>query len=165
LAVGILVPLVMLNNALQELLRSWLGGAAPTLLLQGTLLAVLVAYMARFLAVGFNPIESGLQRVTHSLDEASIGMGVSGLALVRKVHIPLLRTSLASAATLVFVDLMKEMPITLITRPFGWDTLAVRVFNMTSIGEWERAALPSIAIVLAGLIPVALLTRRGAHVA
>jgi iron(III) transport system permease protein len=165
LAVGILVPMVMLNNVLQDSLRSLFGSAAPTLLLQSSLLAVLLAYMARFLAVGFNPVESGLQRVTHNLDEAAIGMGVCGLSLVRKVHMPLLRTSLASAATLVFVDVMKEMPITLITRPFGWDTLAVRIFNMTSIGEWERAALPAIAIVAVGLIPVAMLTRRGAHVA
>jgi iron(III) transport system permease protein len=165
LAVGILVPLVMLNNTLQEGLRVLFGAAAPTLLLQSSLLAVLLAYLARFLAVGFNPIESGLQRVTHNLDEAAIGMGVAGLALLRRVHVPLLRTSLASAATLVFVDVMKEMPITLITRPFGWDTLAVRIFNMTSIGEWERAALPAIAIVAVGLIPVAMLTRRGAHVA
>jgi iron(III) transport system permease protein len=165
LAVGILVPLVMLNNVLQDALRSIFGSGAPTLLLQSTLIAVLLAYMARFLAVGFSPVESGLQRVTHNLDEAAIGMGICGLSLVRKVHVPLLRTSLASAATLVFVDVMKEMPITLITRPFGWDTLAVRIFNMTSIGEWERAALPAIAIVAVGLIPVAMLTRRGSHVA
>ncbi|HWK74242.1 MAG TPA: iron ABC transporter permease [Povalibacter sp.] len=165
LAVGILVPVILLNNFLQDLLRSWLGASAPVLLLQGTLLTVLIAYLARFLAVGFNPIESGLQRVTHSIDEAAIGLGVVGGALLRKVHVPLLRTSLATAATLVFVDVMKEMPITLITRPFGWDTLAVRVFEMTSEGEWERAALPAVAIVLVGLVPAAMLTRRGAHVA
>lgn len=165
LAVGILVPVILLNNFLQEQLRSWLGAAAPVLLLQGTLLTVLIAYLARFLAVGFNPIESGLRRVTHSIDEAAIGLGVVGGALLRKVHVPLLRTSLATAATLVFVDVMKEMPITLIARPFGWDTLAVRVFEMTSEGEWERAALPSVAIVLVGLVPAAMLTRRGAHVA
>lgn len=165
LAVGILVPLIALNNALQDLLHSLFGLSAPTLLLQSTLLSVLLAYLARFLAVGFNPVESGLQRVTHSLDEAAIGLGVAGLSLVRKVHIPLLRTSLATAATLVFVDVMKEMPITLITRPFGWDTLAVRVFEMTSEGEWERAALPAVAIVAVGLLPAAMLTRRGAHVA
>jgi iron(III) transport system permease protein len=76
-----------------------------------------------------------------------------------------LRTSLTTAAILVFVDVMKEMPITLIARPFGWDTLAVRVFEMTAEGEWERAALPALAIVLVGLIPAALLTRRGEHVA
>jgi len=165
LAVGIVVPLVLLNNFLQGLLRDWFGPSAPVLLLQGTLLAVLIAYMARFLTVGFNPVESGLQRITRSIDEASASLGVVGTQLIRKVHVPLLRTSLATAATLVFVDVMKEMPITLITRPPGWDTLAVRVWEMTSEGEWERAALPAVAIVLVGLIPAAMLTRRGAHVA
>jgi iron(III) transport system permease protein len=165
LAVGIVVPIVLLNNQLQEWLRTWLGPSAPTLMLQGTLLAVLIAYLARFLTVGFNPIESGLQRVTRSIDEAAASLGVVGGELIRKVHVPLLRTSLATAATLVFVDVMKEMPITLITRPPGWDTLAVRVWEMTSEGEWERAALPAVAIVLVGLVPAAMLTRRGAHVA
>jgi iron(III) transport system permease protein len=165
LAVGVLVPIIFLNNALQDLLRGWLGEGAPVLMFQGTLMAVLLGYMARFLAVGFNPIESGLQRITRSVDEAAISLGVSGAALLRRVHLPLLRTSLATAATLVFVDVMKEMPITLIVRPFGWDTLAIRVFEMTAEGEWQRAALPAVAIVLAGLVPVALLTRRGAYVA
>lgn len=165
LAVGTLFPLILLNNALQDGLRMLMGDGAPAVLLQGTLLAVLLAYMARFLAVGFHPVESGLERVTPAIDEAAIGMGTSGLALVRKVHVPLLRTSLVTAAIMVFVDVMKEMPITLITRPFGWDTLAVRVFNMTSIGEWERAALPALAIVLVGLIPAGLLARGSSHVA
>ena len=165
LAVGILVPIVALNNVLQDLLRMWMGPAAPSLLLQGTLLTVLLAYFARFLAVGFHPVESGLHRITPSIDEASIGLGVSGARMLRRVHMPLLSTSLATAATLVFVDVMKEMPITLIARPFGWDTLAVRVFEMTAEGEWERAALPAVAIVLVGLIPAALLTRRGEYVA
>jgi iron(III) transport system permease protein len=159
------VPVIALNNVLQGMLRSWLGEGAPTLLLQSTLLAVLVAYLARFLAVGFNPVESGLQRITSSLDEAAISLGAGGTALLRRVHLPLLRTSLATAATLVFVDVMKEMPITLIFRPLGGDTLAIRVFEMTSEGEWERAALPAIAIVLVGLVPAALLTRRGGDVA
>lgn len=165
LAIGILVPIIALNNVLQDSLRAWFGSAAPTLLLQGSLLTVLLAYFARFLAVGFNPVESGLERITASLDEASISLGVAGRNLLRHVHLPLLRTSLATAAILVFVDVMKEMPITLIARPFGWDTLAVRVFEMTAEGEWERAALPAVAIVLVGLIPAALLTRRGEYVA
>lgn len=165
LAVGILVPIIGLNNVLQQWLSSWLGDSAPSLLLQGTLVTVLLAYFARFLAVGFNPIESGLNRITTTIDEAAMTLGVAGGALLRRVHVPLLRTSLASAAILVFVDVMKEMPITLIARPFGWDTLAVRVFEMTSEGEWERAALPALAIVLVGLIPAAMLTRRGEHVA
>lgn len=165
LAVGIFVPLAWFNNQLQAGLDAVLGDAAPSIYLQGTLVTVLVAYLARFLAVGFGPVESSLQRVTRSLDEAAISLGVSGAALLKRVHLPLLRTGIATGAALVFVDVMKEMPITLITRPFGWDTLAVRVFEMTTEGEWERAALPAVVIVLAGLIPVALLTRRGAHVA
>jgi iron(III) transport system permease protein len=165
LAIGMLVPIIAFNNVLQDALRAVLGQAAPSLLLQGTLLTVLLAYFARFLAVGFHPVESGLQRITSSIDEAAISLGVAGAALLRRVHVPLLRTSLATAAILVFVDIMKEMPITLIARPFGWDTLAVRVFEMTAEGEWERAALPSIAIVLVGLIPAALLARRGDYVA
>jgi iron(III) transport system permease protein len=79
--------------------------------------------------------------------------------MLRRVHLPMLRGGLLSAAALVFVDVMKEMPITLMTRPFGWDTLAVRIFEMTSEGEWERAALPAVALVLAGLLPIALLIK------
>jgi iron(III) transport system permease protein len=88
---------------------------------------------------------------------------VTGLAQIARVHVPLLRPGLAAALALVFVDVMKEMPITLMTRPFGWDTLSVRVFELTSEGEWQRAALPSLAIVAAGLLPVWLLTRTPAR--
>lgn len=165
LAVGILVPLIALNNAVHHVFVALFGDGLAPPVLQGTLLAVLLAYLARFLAVGFQPIDSGFHRITRNLDEASINLGVTGARLVRKVHLPLLRTSLTTAAALVFVDVMKEMPITLITRPLGWDTLAVRVFEMTSEGEWERAALPAAAIVLVGLVPAAMLTRRGADVA
>lgn len=165
LAVGIFVPLAWFNNELQALLTTVFGRHAPALYIQGTVVTVLLAYMARFLAVGFNPVESSLQRVTRNIDEAALTLGVSGPALLKRVHLPLLRTGIATGAALVFVDVMKEMPITLLTRPFGWDTLAVRVFEMTTEGEWERAALPAVVIVLAGLIPVALLTRRGVHVA
>ena len=132
----------------------------PTGSRQGTLLVMLLAYLVRFLAVGFHPIDSNMQRMTRSLDEASQTCGVSGVNMLRRVHLPILRGGIFTAATLVFVDVMKEMPITLMTRPFGWDTLAVRIFEMTSEGEWERAALPAVALVLAGLMPMILLTRR-----
>lgn len=97
-----------------------------------------------------------MQRITRNLDEAARTFGVSGLQMLRRVHLPMLRGGLFSTAALVFVDVMKEVPITLMTRPFGWDTLAVRIFEMTSEGEWERAALPAVALVLAGLLPIAL---------
>ena len=105
--------------------------------LQGTLLAMLIAYLARFLAVGAGPVESGLERIHRHLDEvAAIARRCAASPRLRRVHLPLLRGSLFAAAVLVFVDLMKELPITLMTRPFGFETLAVRVFEMAAEGEW-----------------------------
>ena len=159
LAVGIFIPVAWLDNQLIGWLKphGWEG----TAILKGTLLVMLLAYAVRFLAVGFGSIDSGLQRITRSIDEAARVMGSHTWSLLSRIHLPMLRASLFTAAALSFVDIMKEMPITLMTRPFGWDTLAVRVFEMTSEGEWERAALPSVAIVLAGLLPVMFLASRG----
>jgi len=157
LAVGTYIPIAWMDAKLGEF--GHLFGHTSGQILQGTLLTMLVALAVRFMAVGFSPIDSHLQRVTRSVDEAARSLGVSGASLLRRVHLPIVRAGLLTAMTLVFVDVMKEMPITLMTRPFGWDTLAVRVFEMTSEGEWERAALPAVAIVLAGLIPIIMLTR------
>jgi iron(III) transport system permease protein len=165
LAVGLFAPVAMANDGLQTWLDTRWGEAAPQLFLQGTLLTMLVAYLARFLAVGAGPVEGGLARIHGNLDEASVTLGVRGLTRLRRVHLPLLRGSLLAAAVLVFVDLMKELPITLMTRPFGFETLAVRVFEMAAEGEWTRAALPSVLIVAAGLVPVWLLARRITRVA
>ena len=129
-------------------------------ILTGTIITVLFAYTVRFLAAGFNSISSSMHRITRSLDEASILLGITGAKLLRRIHMPILKNGLYTAAMLVFVDVMKEMPITLMTRPFGWDTLAVKIFELTSEGEWQRAAIPSITLVLAGLIPLILLNRK-----
>jgi iron(III) transport system permease protein len=159
LAVGIFIPVAWLDNLIIDWLKTqgWQG----TEVLKGTLLVMLLAYAVRFLAVGFGPVDSGLQRITRNIDEAARVMGTNTYALLSRVHLPMLKASLFTAAALAFVDIMKEMPITLMTRPFGWDTLAVRVFEMTSEGEWERAALPSVAIILAGLVPIIFLAGRG----
>lgn len=162
LAVGLYIPVASLDNWLIDAGRAGFGFEG-TEILKGTLLVMLLAYLVRFLAVGFGPVDSGLHRITRNVDEAAKNLGTGSAGLLRRVHLPLLRASLLTAAALAFVDIMKEMPITLMTRPFGWDTLAVRVFEMTSEGEWERAALPSLAIVIAGIIPVILLTWRGAQ--
>lgn len=162
LAVGLFIPVAALDNWLIDTGRAWFGFDG-TEILKGTLLVMLLAYLVRFLAVGFGPIDSGLHRITRNVDEAARNLGTSAAGLLTRVHLPMLRASLLTAATFAFVDIMKEMPITLMTRPFGWDTLAVRVFEMTSEGEWERAALPSLAIVIAGIIPIILLTWRGTH--
>jgi iron(III) transport system permease protein len=162
LAVGLFIPVAWLDNWLIDTGQAWFGFEG-TEVLKGTLLVMLLAYLVRFLAVGFGPIDSGLHRITRNVDEAARNLGTGAAGLLARVHLPMLRASLLTAAAFAFVDIMKEMPITLMTRPFGWDTLAVRVFEMTSEGEWERAALPSLAIVIAGIIPIILLTWRGAH--
>jgi len=157
LAVGIFIPVAWLDNQLIDTFE--LDGQ----LLGGTLVVMLLAYSARFLAVSHGPVESGLARISRSVDEAAQSLGVVGIRRLRRIHLPMLRVSLLTAAALTFVDIMKELPITLMTRPFGWDTLAVRVFEMTSEGEWERAALPAAAIALVGLLPVIYLIRNTEH--
>ena len=112
LAVGIFVAFAWLDRAVPPSLRDFLG-IAPGALLQGSVTAMLVAYMIRFLAVGFGPLESALHRVTRSIDEAATALGQGGVRLLDRVHLPLLRGGLATAAVLVFVDVLKEMPITL----------------------------------------------------
>lgn len=161
LAVGFFVAVVRFGEALGAI-GGWLSGGGSPVVLTGTVTVLLLAYCARFLAVGHGPVESAMQRIRPSLDDAARGMGVGGLALLTRVHVPILRAGIATAALLVFVDVMKELPITLMTRPFGWDTLGVRVFQLTSEGHWQRAALPALAIVIAGLVPVLLLNRRSA---
>ena len=153
LAVGIFIPMAWLDNHL--IAAGWIQSP----LLQGTLLAMLLAYLVRFLAVAHGPIDSQMHRITRSMNEVSHSLGVYGINLRIRVHLPILRGGILTAAALVFVDVMKEMPITLMTRPFGWDTLAVRVFEMTSEGQWEYAALPALALVIAGLVPVIFLVR------
>lgn len=160
LAVGFYLPVAWLD-------RLWIhvgeaiGVADPRPILSGTLIVMLLAYLVRFLAVGVHPVEAALQRVTPNMDEAARNLGSSARNLLWRIHLPLLQGGLSTAIVLVFVDVMKEMPITLMTRPFGWDTLAVRIFEMTSEGEWQRAALPAATLVVAGLIPVILLMRSG----
>ena len=158
LAIGLYVPVASFSTWVFE-------RHGIELLLEGGLLLLLVAYGIRFLAVAHAPVSGGLLRIRPSLVEASRSMGVTGARQLCRVHWPLLRGSFATAALLVFVDTMKEMPITLMMRPFGWDTLATRVFELTSEGEYARAALPSLAIALVGLVPVIALTRRRGNAA
>lgn len=157
LAVGIFIPVAWLDNQLIALFG--LDGQ----ILGGTLVVMLLAYCARFLAVGFGSVEAGLGRITRSIDEAAQSLGVIGARRLTHIHLPMLRVSLLTALAMTFVDIMKELPITLMTRPFGWDTLAVRVFEMTSEGEWERAALPAIVIVIVGMLPTYWLIKHTEH--
>lgn len=162
LAVAVMLAFSYLDNHLVIPLSNWLGGAGKPLLL-GSLGALLLAYLVRFMAVAYGPLESSLARIRPSLPQASRSLGVGGPQLFLRVYLPLLVPGAMSAALLVFVDVLKEMPATLLMRPFGWDTLSVRVFEMTSEGEWARAALPALSLVLVGLLPVIGLIRRSAR--
>lgn len=154
LAIGLFVPLAWLS----KLLIAHIG--LTNLLLTGGIFALLLGYSIRFFAVAYRPLDSQMQRLSTHFEEVSESLGVVGLKKWQQVILPLLRPGLLTALALVFVDIMKEMPLTLMTRPFGWDTLAVQIFELTSEGEWSMAAVPAIAIVLAGLLPVYLLNKQ-----
>ncbi|MGV0954108.1 MAG: ABC transporter permease [Fluviibacter sp.] len=158
LAVGVFIPIAWLDNQLVHV-ASWFHWDIQQVL-KGSLLVMLLALAARFLAVAYQPIDAAMQRITRNQGDAARSLGLSPKQTLLRLQLPMVRGGLLTGALIVFVDVMKEMPITLMTRPFGWDTLAVRVFEMTSEGMWERAALPSLAIVLAGLLPVILLVRK-----
>ncbi len=159
LAVGIVLPIVWADNLLQIVISS-VFNIEPGPILQGTVLVMLAAYLVRFLAVGFGSVDSAMQNIKPSLDEAASILGKSSKETLVRIHLPLLQKGLLTAMVLSLVDVIKEMPITLMTRPFGWDTLAVKIYELTSEGEWARAALPGLYLVIAGMIPVFILIRK-----
>ena len=155
LAVGIMLLFTWIDVGIDTLI-----GGGTGLLLSSSVIALLFAYLVRFLAVAHGPVESAMERITPSIQQAARSLGATHREVLWRIYLPILRPGLFTAALLVFVDIMKEMPATLLLRPFDWDTLAIRIFEMTSEGEWERAALPALTLVLVGLIPVILLVRR-----
>ena len=158
LAVGVFIPIAWIDNQLLPIAQAL--GWDTLQILKGSVAVMLLALAARFMAVGFQPLDGAMQRISYNQEDAARTLGVSERGLLRRLHIPLMRGGVFTAVLMVFVDVMKEMPITLMTRPFGWDTLAVRVFEMTSEGMWQKAALPSLLIVLAGIVPVILLVKK-----
>lgn len=162
LAVGVMMVFTLLDReVLWPLLRHFLpSGQVAGQILLGSVAALIVAYVIRFFSVGLGPVQSGLERIRPQLQEAAQSLGHSQWQVIRRLYLPMLTPSLMTALILVLVDVMKEMPATLLLRPFGWDTLSVRVFEMTSEGEWQRAALPALTLVLVSIIPVILMMRR-----
>lgn len=158
LAVGLVLPLGYFEQQLQNFLVQF--GVAPRQWLLGSVYALLIGYIVRFLTVALGPLDSSFAQIRPSIPEAALSLGARRWEIIWRVYIPMIRPGLLTALLLVFVDVMKEMPITLLMRPFGWDTLAVRIFELTSEGEWQRAALPALTLVLVGLIPVYLVIRR-----
>ena len=159
LAVGIVISFTALEKSLLFPLQAF-WGMEPRSLLVGTVLALLAAYGIRFLAVASGPLDASLLRIKPSIPDAARTLGARPVELLWRIYLPMLRPGLVTAAILVFVDVIKEMPATLLLRPYGWDTLAVRIYEMTSEGEWQRAALPALTIVLLGLLPVIISIKR-----
>ena len=158
IAVGVLIPFTWLDRHLGH----WFGllsDTEPGLLLSGTIAILVFAYLVRFLALSLNTVDAGLAKIKPSMDEAGRSLGFSGFRLLRTVHIPILRGSLLTAVLLVFVDVLKELPATLILRPFNFNTLAVRTYELANEERLADAAFPALAIVLAGIIPVIILSR------
>lgn len=162
LAVGVFIPTAFADRIMGDLVHT-VTGMDGTSYLQGTLLVMIAAYAVRFMAVAYHPIDSAVQRIKPSITDTARIMGLKGLSIFHRVYAPLVKKGILTGLILVIVDVMKEMPITLMTRPFGFDTLAVKIFELTSEGEWERAALPALTLILAGLLPVMLLTRMSSN--
>ena len=165
-AVAVIVPLAWLDHRLDGAAAS-LFGLDVGLIFTGTVIGLFCAYLVRFLALAWGAIESSLIRIPRELDDAARGLGGDRLDVIARVHVPLMRTGLLTAALLVFTEVMKELPATLLLRPLGGDTLAVAVWQATTESLFKTAALPALLIVVVGLVPVTLLIklsgRRGAE--
>ncbi len=160
LAIGILFPLAAFDTALADTIEAWTG-VDIGLLFTGSAAAVVFAYSVRFFAIGLGSVDSALGRVTPSMDMASRSLGRGIGQTLREIHVPLIRGSVLVAATLIFVDGVKELPATLILRPFNFDTLAIRVYSHASLENLGEAAPAAILVTLVGLLPVLLLVRSG----
>ena len=159
IAVGVLIPVTRLDNWLAGQWQAWFD-YNPGLLLTGGIAALIYAYLVRFLAVALHTVESSLGKITPSMDDAARSLGLGQGETMRRVHVPMLRGSLLTAGLLVFVDVMKELPATLVMRPFNFDTLATQAYTLASDERLAEASTASLAIVVVGLLPLIALSRQ-----
>ncbi len=159
IAVGLLVPFATFDNALDAWMRTTFD-VSTGLLVTGSIWLLVTAYVVRFLAAALGAYEGGQSTVHANMDSAARSLGESPLGTLRRVHLPILTPSLLTALLIVFVDVMKELPATLIMRPFNYDTLAVQAYRLASDERLEGAAVPSLVIVAVGLLPVILICRQ-----
>jgi iron(III) transport system permease protein len=158
IAVGLLVPFAGLDNAIDAWARARLG-VSTGLIFTGTIGLLIVAYMARFMAIALNAFDAGLATVSPNADAVARTLGRSPPGVLWGVHLPIVKGSLLTAALIVFVDVMKELPATMIMRPFNFDTLAVQAYRLASDERLDQAAVPSLIIAAAGVLPVLLVCR------
>jgi iron(III) transport system permease protein len=159
IAVGVLIPVTRLDHWLAGLWQQAMG-SHPGLILTGGIAALIYAYLARFLSIALQTVDAGLLKVTPAMDAAARSLGCGEAETLRRVHWPLLRGSVLTAALLVFVDVMKELPATLVMRPFNFDTLATRTYTLAADERLAEASVAALAIVAVGLMPVFVLARQ-----
>jgi iron(III) transport system permease protein len=159
IAVGLIVPFAAFDNALDAWMRAQFG-LSTGLLITGSIWLLIAAYMVRFLAAALGAYEGGQSMVHANMDAAARSLGQGPLGTLRRIHLPILTPSLMTALLIVFVDVMKELPATLIMRPFNFDTLAVQAYRLASDERLEGAAVPSLVILAMGLLPVILICRQ-----
>jgi len=159
IAVGVLIPVTRLDHWLAGLWQQ-MTGVNPGLILTGGIAALVYAYLARFLAIALQTVDAGLARITPSMEAAAQSLGSSQGETLRRVHLPLMRGSLLTATLLVFVDVMKELPATLVMRPFNFDTLATQTYTLAADERLAEASSAALAIVAVGLLPIILLARQ-----
>lgn len=157
-AVGVLIPLIVVDRFLDDQASAWFG-LSPGLLLSGSVLALIYAYFVRFLAVGYGAADGGLGRLSRQLDQAALSLGCGPLASLFRIHFPLMRGTLLAGLVLVMVDVLKELPATLILKPFNFETLATYTYALASEERLPEAAIYALAIVALGMLPVVILTR------
>ncbi|MEO7152835.1 MAG: iron ABC transporter permease, partial [Burkholderiaceae bacterium] len=159
IAVGVLIPVARLDNALVQWLAASFGRQGG-LLLTGSIAALVFACLVRFLASALHSVDAALHRVTPHMDDAARSLGLTPARVLRRVHVPLLRRGLLTAGLLVFIDVMKELPATLVMRPFNFDTLATQAYTLASDERLAEASTASLAIVVVGLLPMVILCRQ-----
>ena len=159
IAVGVLIPVARVDNVLAQWLQSSFGWHTG-LLFTGTIAALVFACLVRFMTAALQTVDSALQRITPHMDDAARSLGLTPARTLRRVHLPLLRRGLLTAGLLVFIDVMKELPATLVMRPFNFDTLATRAYTLASDERLAEASTATIAIVAVGLLPLIVLCRQ-----
>lgn len=160
-AAGVLLLVAPIDHRLTDFAEQFLGRTDRSLLLTGSMLVLIYAYVVRFMSVGFSSVESSMDKVTPNMEHAARTLGASPARVLWRIQVPLVSVGMAAGAILVFVDVMKELPATLLLRPFGMDTLALWSYFLAAESFWEAAAIPSLTILAVGLIPVFILMRVG----
>ncbi|HEX2300198.1 MAG TPA: hypothetical protein VHH34_17090, partial [Pseudonocardiaceae bacterium] len=156
-AIGVLIAFAELDNALEAL--GVPGGTG--LVVTGSVVGIVYAYVVRFLALSYHSVDASFTKVSPAMTASALSLGASPARVLRRVHLPLVRTGVAAALVLVLIDALKELPIVLLLRPFGFTTLSVWVWQLASESRWPDAGLPALTIVAAALVPVLVLVRRG----